>query len=230
MRRVLPALLLLLAACSSEGVNPIVGAAVSELNPLGGGEAEAQPAQAGQAVTRAAIQRADVAMIRIRLVGEDTGAFMQAASDNGGHVTYASSLRQLVTLRGARITGTRGLGHDLLSVTSSQPDPLMRPIPPGQWPSRVTRNYEFPAWAPRGRVESFECRFEFGAPSEIVIIEQRHQGVEISEYCTGPTGEFENLYFADLRTGFVWRSIQWLGHKQGHLDMQVVLPYTGRRG
>jgi hypothetical protein len=54
--------------------------------------------------------------------------------------------------------------------------------------------------------------------------------VEIAEYCSGPTGNFENLHFADLRTGFVWRSIQWLGPQQGLLDLQIVLPYTGRRG
>ena len=229
MRRALPALMLLIAACTNEGVNPIVGAAINEVNPLRGA-VETPPAQAAQPVTRAALERADVATIRIRLVGEETGAFMFAASDNGGYVTFSSSLRQSVTMRGARVTATRGLGHDLLSLTSSQPDPLMRPIPPGQWPSRVTRSYEFPAWAPRGRIESFEGRFEFGAASEIVIIEQRHQGVEITEYCSGPTGEFENLYFADLRTGFVWRSIQWLGPQQGLLDTQVVIPYTGRRG
>ncbi len=228
MRRALPALLILLAACTNEGLNPIVGAAIEELNPLGGGAEEAKPQ--ATPVTRAALQRADVATIHIRLTGEERGALMFAASDNGGYVTFASSLRQSVTLRGSQVTASRGIGHDLLSARSSQPDPLTRAIPPGQWPARVTRSYEFPADAPRGRVETFECRFEFGAMREITIIEQRHQGIEVSEYCSGPTGEFENLHFADARTGFVWRSLQWLGPRQGHLDLEIVIPYTGRRG
>lgn len=229
MKRALPALLLglTLGACTNEGVNPIVGAVIDEVNPLRGGVEEAPGA--ARVITRAEINRADVAMIHIRLIGEPTGAFMNAASDNGGYVTFASSLRQLVTLRGSRVTATRGLGYDLLSLTSSQPDPVMQPIPPTRWPSRVRRSYEFPAWSPRGRIETFDCRFEFGEVREIVIIEERHQGVEIAEYCSGPTGEFENLYFADLRSGFVWRSIQWLGPQQGHLDVEIVLPYTGRR-
>jgi hypothetical protein len=227
MRRALPALLLLLAACSNEGINPIVGAAVREVNPLRGGVET--PPQAGTPITREAINRADVAMIRIRLLGEESGAFMNAASDNGGYVTFASSLRQTVTMRGSRVTATRGLGYDLLSSTSSPDDPVVRPTPPSRWPARVTRSYEFPAWSPRGRIETFECRFEFGDVSEIVIIGDRHQGVEVSEYCSGPTGEFENLYFADIRDGFVWRSIQWLGPQQGLLDVEIVLPYTGRR-
>jgi len=228
MRLALATLALLLAACSDEGVNPIVNAAFQEINPLRGG-VETPPAPA-QPITRAAIDRADVAMIRIRLVGEESGAFMVAASDNGGYVTFASTLRQTVTLRGSKVTGTRGLGYDLLSATSSQPDPLVRPIAPGQWPARVTRSYELPAPAPRGTILTFDCRYEIGAASEIVIVEERHRGVEISEYCSGPTGNFENLHFADLRTGFVWRSIQWLGPQQGLLDLQIVLPYTGRRG
>lgn len=228
MRRVLPALALLLAACSNEGINPIVNAAITEMNPLKGG-VETPPTQP-QTVSRAAINRADVAMIRIRLVGEESGAFMVASSDNGGYVTFASTLRQTVTLRGSQVTGSRGLGYDLLSATSSQPDPLVRPIPPGQWPARVTRSYELPAPAPRGTILTFDCRYEIGGSSEIVIVEQRHRGVEIAEYCSGPTGSFENLHFADLRSGFVWRSIQWLGPQQGLLDLQIVLPYTGPRG
>ena len=40
---------------------------------------------------------------------------------NGGYVTYISPLRQTVTLRGPQVTGTRGLGTDLLSAWSSRP-------------------------------------------------------------------------------------------------------------
>jgi hypothetical protein len=218
---------LALAACSDQGFDPIVVEVVNQINPWD--EPVEAAAATGQPVTRAAIDRADVATIRARLLTDASPSYLFAASDNGGYVTYASSLRQTLTLRGSKVTGSRGLGWDLLSATSSQPDPATRPIPPGQWPAGVTRSYEFPADSPGGRVETFECRFEAGAAREIVIIEQRHRGVEFSEYCSGPTGSFENLYFADVATGFVWRSIQWLGPRQGLIDVEIVLPYTGRR-
>jgi hypothetical protein len=32
-----------------------------------------------------------------------------------------------------------------------------------------------------------------------------------------------------VNSGFVWRSIQWLGPEQGLVDLEIVLPFTGRR-
>lgn len=216
-----------LAGCSDGEFNPIVVAAVQEVLP--GERAPEQGAPAGAPLTRETITRADVATIRARLVDDPTPTFLVAASDNGGYVTFSSGIRQTLTLRGSWITGSRGLGWDLLSALSSRPDPLTQAIPPAQWPTSVQRSYEFPAFAPQGRIESFECRFAFGAIKEIVILQVRHRGVEITETCEGETRSFENLHFADVNTGFVWRSLQWLGPQQGMIDLEMVLPYTGRR-
>ncbi len=224
MRRTpLLALAFLAAACSNEGLNPIVGAALTEVNPFGE-EAPAKPA--GQPITRAAVNRADVATIRARLLTDKSPSYLLAAANNGGYITYASALRQTLTLRGAWITGSRGLGWDLLSATSSQPDPLIQPIPPSRWPAQVTRSYEFSADGPQGRIETFTCTYEPGAAREITILEEVHRGVEMSETCTGPTGTFENLHLVDAG-GSVWRSLQWLGPQQGLIDLEIVLPYTG---
>lgn len=218
--------LLALAGCSNGEFNPIASAVVDEIVPGG----DAPPAAApGAPLTRAALTRADVAAIRARLVEDARPTILLAASDNGGNVTYASSIRQTLTLRGSWITGSRGLGWDLLSALSSRPDPLVQAIPPAQWPSMVQRSYEFPAFAPQGRIEAFECSFAFGEVKEIVIFEVRHRGVEVTETCSGETGSFENLHFADVETGFVWRSLQWLGPQQGMIDLEILLPYTGRR-
>lgn len=229
MRRALLATLIALAAagCSNEGLNPIVGAAIDEVNPMGGGDAPASPGQQRR-ITRESVTRADVATIRARLVEEERPTYLLAASNNGGYITYASALRQTITLAGTQITATRGLGFDLLSATSSASDPLRRPVPVTNWPAEVTRSFEFPANGPRGRIATYSCRFERGEPREIVILEQRHRGIEMTEICTGPDGSFENLHLADAATGQVWRSLQWTGPRQGLLDLEIVLPYTGR--
>ena len=225
MRRSLAlALAFFAAACSDEGLNPIVDAAVKEVNPL---DNAAAPATQGAQITRAAVNRADVATIRARLVADKSPTYLLAAANNGGYITYASALRQTLTLRGALVTGSRGLGWDLLSATSSQPDPLVRPIPPAQWPSQVSRSYEFPADGPQGRIETFTCTYEAGEVREITILEDRHRGIEMSETCTGPTGTFENLHLVETGSGTVWRSLQWLGPQQGLVDIEIVLPYTG---
>lgn len=219
--------LLVLAACSNEGLNPIVAGAIDEINPLA--TDAAAPAGPRRTITREAVTRADTATIRARLLEDETPTYLFGAAENGGFVTYASGLRQTLTLRGAQITASRGLGHDLLSAVSSEPDPLVRAIPPARWPAGVTRTYEFPAWAAQGRIETYECRFEFGPVREIEILEVRHRGIEVTEVCTNAERSFENLLFADVETGFVWRSIQWLGPEQGLVDLEIVLPFTGRR-
>lgn len=224
-RRAILALALLLGGCTSQGFNPILVEAVNEINPFD--EPAGEQAATGQPVTRAAIVQSDIATIRARLVDDASPTYLFASSNNGGYITYASSLRQTITLRGAQVTATRGLGHDLLSATSGPSDPVARPVPPGSWPAQITRTFEFPADGPRGRIETYTCRFEAGAAREIVILEVRHRGIEISETCTGPAGSFENLHFADARSGQVWRSLQWTGPQQGLIDLEIVLPYTG---
>ena len=67
-------------------------------------------------------------------------------------------------------------------------------------------------------------------PQEIVILEVRHRGVAMTEICESDVYDFEALHLADVQTGFVWRSLQWLGPQQGLIDLEIVLPFTGRRG
>lgn len=226
MRRGLATLVLALAlgACTSQGFNPIVVEAVNTVNPWG----KPKAAPAGKPVSRADIDKADIAAIQARLVAQKASpTLLFAASNNGGYITYASSLRQTLTLRGSQVTASRGLGWDLLSAKSSQPDPIMQPMPIARWPRQVTRSYEFPRDHPEGRNEVFDCRFSFGDERQITILQQPHRVVEVIETCTGKDGTFQNQHFADSVTGFVWQSWQWLGPKQGVLEMSVVLPYTG---
>ena len=217
--------LLSIAACGSGGKDPIVQAALDEVGGFWGREAE-KPAAPPRTVTRADIERADVAAIQARLEGDASPTLMYAAASNGGYVTFTSALQQQIILRGTKISGTRGLGTDLLSSWSETPDPLVNPVPPSRWPRGVRRVYELPAEGPQGEILAFDCHFEPPAPAEMTILQQRYQGVQIPEICTGPSGQFENLHFVDS-SGAIWRSLQWVGPKMALVDMQVLEPYTG---
>jgi len=151
---------------------------------------------------------------------------MYAVAKNGPYVTYASALQQQVTLQGAQVTATRGLGTDLMSAWSSSPDPLARPTPPSRWPRQVQRVYELPGEGPQGQVVAYQCSFEAPEPAEMTILQIHYTGYQIGEDCAGPTGPFENLHFVD-REGNVWRTLQWVGPKMELLDLQVLLPFTG---
>ncbi len=214
-----------LTACGSGGNDPIVQAAVQEFGGFWAREDPA-PKTPPRVVTRADIVRANVAAIQARLEGDPSPTLMYAAASNGGFVTYSSALQQQIILRGGQITGTRGLGTDLLAAWTETTDPLARPMPPGRWPARVRRFYELPAEGPRGEVVAFDCYFEPPVPAEMTILQVRYQGVQIPEICDGPTGGFENLHFVDS-SGAVWRSLQWVGPKMDLVDLQVLEPYTG---
>ncbi|MFO1208266.1 MAG: YjbF family lipoprotein [Amaricoccus sp.] len=219
--------LVALAACGSGGKDPIVQAALDE---MGGGlwHRQAPAGPPPKQVTRADIEKANVAAITARLESDKSPTLMFAASSNGNYVTYSSPLQQQVTLHGAaQITGTRALGTDLLSAWSSGPDPLASAIPPARWPARVKRVYELPGEGPQGQIETFECSFERPVPAEMTILQVRYTGVNISEDCSGPSGSFENLHFVDASTGTVRRSLQWTGPKMELLDLQIIEPYTG---
>jgi hypothetical protein len=219
----LAALVLALAGCTQEGFNPIARAGADQLVARVRPAPDA-PATPPAVLTRQDIEATGVAAIRLRLVDGGRGSLFYGAVENAGVTTYATQLRESVGLRGSQVVSTRGLGTDLLRATSSADDPLARPVPPGQWPARVERTYEFPAHAPRGRIERYSCTFSYGEVRTIAILTAEHTGVEVTETCRGPAGEFQNLHFADLRSGFVWRSIQWTGPKQGLVDFEVIVP------
>jgi hypothetical protein len=218
-----------LAGCGSGGTDPILGAALEEagaLLPFPSGEEEG-PSAPARPLTRADIERSNTAAIWARLEGDEAPTLMYAVASNSGGVTFMSSFRQAVVMRGSLVAGTRGLGTNLMAAWSDGRDPLVQATPPASWPSRVVRHYEFPSDDPRGIVLSFDCRFERGGMAEMTILQVRHAGVEMSETCTGPAGTFENLHFADAATGFVWRSLQWTGPTMPLMDVQVIEPYTG---
>ena len=126
----------------------------------------------------------------------------------------------------SQVTGTRGLGTDLLSAWTETPDPLSRPIPPASWPAGVRAQYEFPPTDRRARSSlrlplraggAGGSGYPAGAPPGVEIQRDlRSARLGTSRTCTSP-----------MPPGFVWRSLQWVGPKMDLLDLQLLLPYTG---
>lgn len=225
MRSALIALTLVLAGCSSGGKSPVAQAVLDRFMP--GRKEQAAPAAPQPQITRAAVEASGQAMIRTRLVNESTRPILAGATQNGPYVTYMSRLGQSLTLRGSLITASRGLGYDLLSVTTTDADPAVRARPIAQWPAEVRRTYRFPGRGPGGVTRTVACTYAAGEPREIEIVEVVHRGIQMEERCAGDGVAFTNYHFADAQTGFVWRSIQWLGPEQGAIDLEIIEPFTG---
>lgn len=218
------AILLVFAACSNTGNSEIsVAKSVWErIKSIG----EAPEVPSGKSTpTREQITKLNVAMIQMNLVGEDVYPIMVPTHKNGTYVTYANKFRQSLTLRESQITATRGLGTDLISASSSGNDPLKRLTPPNRWPASVQREYRF-AGGPNGRIENYTCKFSKGPSRQIAIAGTPFNVIGFVENCAGKNGQFQNLYAADVKTGRVWQSQQYVGSGMAPIVLDILEPLT----
>lgn len=220
------ALIGLLSACSSGGGQSVSGVVLGKVKERFLAKKEVKKSGGGK-LTRAAIEKSGGSAIYIRLKGDKGRTFMSAVSVHAPYVTFISRFGQSITLNGNFVTASRGMGADLLAASSSAGDPLVRSTPIADWPARVTRRLEHPGDGPAGTVQNYVCTSQVGQTTRHEIVEVVHDLVEITETCKNQDITFENVYFADQKTGFVWRSKQWLGVGQGWVDLEIIEPYTG---
>ncbi|MEM6464955.1 MAG: YjbF family lipoprotein [Pseudomonadota bacterium] len=217
-------LCLLLGACGSGGMNPVVSAGLNRFNPFG--NEEAGPPKT-VTVSRTQLEAAGQPAIRISLEGEEIVTTLVAATSNNGTLTYLSRLGQSITLRGTQVVATRGIGTDLLSVAAFGSDPVAQPRPLEAWPEGVTRRYEVPGPGVQGRLIVATCLFAQGDQQTLVVLGQQVTGQVVEERCAAPDGSrFDNLHLVEPLTGQIWRSRQWIGPDIAQLDLSVIVPAT----
>lgn len=218
------ALCLVLGACGSGGVNPVISAGLSRINPFAERD---DTAPQTVTVSRTQLEAAGQPAIRISLEGEDILTTLVATTSNNGALTYLSRLGQSITLRGTQIVATRGIGTDLLSVASFGPDPISTPRPLALWPGGITRRYELPGPGIQGRLIVATCVFARGSSQTLSVLGREVTGQLMQETCAAPDGtRFENLHLVEADTGQIWRSRQWIGSDIAALDISVVVPAT----
>lgn len=214
----------ILAACSSSGTSPVVSAIKGVILPS---KAEDIPVRnAGAVLTREKIEAFGLALIRGRVEGEDISNLLTGTAVNDQYVTYVSSFRQNITMLGGLVTGTRGLGGDLLAVRADANDPIAYATPTADWPNTLTRDYRFPGVGPEGDVISVRCNLSRGADTTVTIVEVTYDVTPFTEVCSGDGTSFTNTYLAQPDTGQIWQSLQWIGKKVGYVNIDVLEPYT----
>lgn len=212
------------AACSSGGTSPVVSVIKGVILPT---KAEDVPvASADSVLTREKIEQFGLALIRGRIEGEKISNLLTGTAVNGQYVTYVSSFRQNITMLGSLVTGTRGMGGDLLAVRTDQNDPAAYLTPTADWPDRLTRDYRFPGVGPAGRTVSVTCNLTRAADSTVTIVETTYDVTPFTEHCKGDGVEFTNTYLAQPDTGQIWQTLQWIGDKVGYVNIDVLEPYS----
>ncbi|OUS07562.1 hypothetical protein A9Q96_06540 [Rhodobacterales bacterium 52_120_T64] len=218
------AALSVLAACSSNGAGPVVTAIKDVILPS---KSEDVPViSARSTLTREKIEAFGLALIRGRIEGEDISNLLTGTAVNGEYVTYVSSFRQNITMLGSLVTGTRGMGGDLLSVRSDHNDPVAHATPTDAWPETLTRDYRFPGIGPTGTTVSVSCALTHAADTTVIIVEVNYDVTPFTERCKADGVAFTNTYLAQPDTGQIWQSSQWVGDKIGYVNIDVLEPYS----
>ena len=212
-----------LTACTSEDERPLgaygdLGRIVAETVA---GPAEPPPAREW---TRAELD--EIASAAIALSFEDTGrTVLVPLSDAGGYVTYQDRNRRGVRLHGGAVAGTLGFGQDLLAVRHQLDDPVADPTPLADWPGQVDREYQYRLRELANFSITVTCVFDRVVREEIEIVELRYDTIRIVETCRNARRSFENTYWAEPDTGFIWKSRQWTGPNIRPVTVEIIRPY-----
>lgn len=175
-------------------------------------------------MSRAELNQIPYATISLRL-GDNPRAFVVPLADNGGYLVYQDAARRGIVMRGGLITATHGFGYNLDSVAHRRDDPVVVPTPLPEWPGTVERSYSFTI---RGQVPyqiAVVCAFDRSVREIIEIVELRFEVVRMVETCANPRRQFVNTYWADPESGFIWKSVQWVGPQLRPMTVEIVRPY-----
>ena len=223
-RTALGALAAALAACGTTPDMTLgrqLGAAGAGL--LGGLVGEAPPPP--ERPSREQLEALRLPIIWVSLPEEPGGAGFAGLVENRGRVAFLNDARQSVTLLGARVVATRALGTDLASLrTDLEADPLVAPRPPAQWPTRLERIYWFDDGLGGRFLRAAVCRPRAVGATELEIFGRRTAAMEIEEPCATPYRAWTDRHWIDPETGFVQRTVQWIGPEAGPLDIEIVVP------
>ncbi len=152
---------------------------------------------------------------------EDAGAvsLLGVPTANGRYRTWRTPSRQSLTLKDGVLTGTRGLGFDLLS---SQADPSISMIR-GRRSGSTPRVYNHITGDNRDVPTAVDCTISVAGPEKVVLVTGRtHATTRMEETCRGDEGlEVANTYWV-AGSGQIVQSRQWVSPERGSLFLQVL--------
>lgn len=214
MKWTMPAMLIgLLAAC---GTLPSDQPGVSALTGLfaGLGQEEAAPFDPRRDLTRESVEAAETDFLIVAVVDRDAFATVQQAGTNGQFTTWLGADGIGLTYNNGVLTGSRGLGDDLIAADVSDVSQALR-----SGKATGTRIHDYLDGLDQIQRRTFQCDYRRLGQETITILEFTYSTQKIVESCVSQTSGFENLYWID-RSGVIWQSRQWVSDLVGYLDTQ----------
>lgn len=215
-RRALLAILSLaaLAACGSaqDGALVTLGRGLAAGAAARGGDAG--DAAVERQLTREALDAATQPLLLAELPSREARATLVIAGQNRSHVTWFAADGIGLTLKDGLLTGTRGLGGDLMTADVSGAEAALR-----AGAGSAVRVHRYLDGENRVVPIRFDCRYAGAGRKEIEIVGRRFATREVAETCVAGARSFENRYWFGLSDGFLWKSRQWVGPGAGPIDL-----------
>ncbi len=208
----LAASLVALAACGSETSEAagIIKSIPAQIKARRAGPQKVSPQQLAQAF---AATDKPLALFELNQTGAQF--LMLEIERNGPHQTFGSSNRQAVTFRGGMITGTRGLGGDLMSVEEDSLLSVVRSRTNGV----ATYVQRFQTQEYVTDTQTFNCAVVRTGDAVVSIGEVSTPGALMTANCEGSDVKFSNTYIVD-HSGYIISSKQWISSTLQYLTVQ----------
>ena len=176
--------------------------------------------QAVLQVTRADVDAAPVNLIRVRLEGTGAMSTMAELDRQGPYTTYMTGDGIALMFRSGVLVGTRGLGVDLMGLSS---EGLSAGLRAGQ----TTRAYRYLSGDEQLVTQKLTCQVTSAPHGVITILGQNYTVDQIREWCQGKDQHgaaltFENFYWVESRSGIIRQSRQFISPKFGRAEIEVL--------
>ena len=153
----------------------------------------------------------------VTIEDRNSTGFFTLIESNGAYGTYGSADRQALVFKRGVLTGTRGLGADLMSSSSDSSIALISARRSGNG-TRVHRYID-------GGEETVEIRFScsvsVGESKSIAFGTVRGTGRVVREVCGSDGQQITNTYVVDGGSRVLW-SRQWIGPSHGYAAIAPV--------
>ncbi len=209
---------LFVAACGTESQSPSAQVFQNVQSLLQSGPKAAPPGP-DDLLTRATIDQVTVPYGMVGVERRGAYASMTLAGTNRDHASWVTSDGVGVVLKNDLLTGTKGLGADLLTADLGGLDSLVR-----AGNGRATRVHRFLDGEGRVFALSYECTLSAAGSETITIIGKSYATRVVSENCVSNQGSFENRYWLGQSDGVMWQSRQWVSEGVGHILVLTLVP------
>jgi hypothetical protein len=146
------------------------------------------------------------------------------ATDTYGEQLWTSSAHIVFLTQDGRVKRTTGLPHNLGTLTPVRGPSLPAPASALEGPSTNAFTADFPDIGSYSA--AITCRLTTKGRETINILGQPVATTLVNEDCVSPKHlwRFQNSYWLDVQTKFVWRSIQHVHPKGDTLEIEIFRP------